>query len=369
MRVLLACGGTGGHINPALAIANAVKAEDSAAEILFIGAKIGMEGELVPKAGFSIRFIDIEGFRRGHLIQNARVAAKLGRSFLQSRKIIKEFRPDIVIGTGGYVTGPVVLAAHKLGIPTLIHEQNAFAGFTTRMLSGYVDCICVAFPQVRRLEEVAHKTVFTGNPIRGAFRTLNQKDAKRQLGVDDGLPFLICFGGSLGAQKINECMVEYIKHNHQQHPCHLLLVTGELYIEDVRKALQQAGIDPEKSRVHLKSYLHDMHRYLAAADVVICRSGALSLSEINYLGKASILIPSPNVTDNHQEFNADAVVSAGGAIKLKEQELSAQALSQALEKLLSNPAEITVMAENSRRIGIGDAAEKILKQIHLLLGR
>ncbi len=367
MKVILACGGTGGHINPALAIANAIQGENPAAEILFIGAKIGLEGELVPKAGFPIRFIDIEGFRRGNPFQNIRVLAKLGYSLLQSRKIIKEFRPDIVIGTGGYVTGPVVLAAHQLGIPTLIHEQNAFAGFTTRMLSGCADRICVAFHQVKRLEKVAEKTVFTGNPIRAAFRTLDQETAKRQLGVDDGLPFLICFGGSLGAQKINECMVEYIKHSHKNHPCHLLLVTGEMYIEDVRNALKQAGIDPEKSRVSLKSYLHDMHRYLAAADVVICRSGALSLSEINFLGKASILIPSPNVTDNHQEFNADAVVSAGGAVKIREQDLSAQTLSDALEKLLSHPAEITVMAANSRRIGIGDAAEKILKEIHLLL--
>lgn len=369
MRAILACGGTGGHINPAIAIANAIKAEDPEAEILFIGAKIGLEGELVSKAGFPIEFIDIEGFIRKISFHNALVMFKLGRSMLQSRKIIKRFKPDVVIGTGGYVTGPVLLMASKMRVPTLIHEQNAFAGITTRLLSKHVDRICVAFHQVKKLEADPSKIVFTGNPIRAAFKGVEQKTAKRQLGIDDGLPFVICFGGSLGSQKINECMTEYIKKTYQQNRYHLLLVTGDLYIEDVRQELKACHIDLSHSKIYLKNYLDDMHKYLAAADVVICRSGALSLSEINYLGKASILIPSPNVTDNHQEFNADAVVAAGGAIKISERDLTPEALYNAIESLLTHPSEITVMAASSRKIGTGDAAEKILREIHKLLRR
>ncbi len=367
MRVILACGGTGGHINPAIAIANAVRAAEPDSEILFVGAKVGMEGELVKKAGYPITFIDIEGFRRSLSLQNLRVAVKIGVSLVQSRRILRRFRPDIVVGTGGYVSGPVLLAASKMKLPTLIHEQNAFAGFTTRLLSGHVDKICVAFPGVKRLEADSSKVVLTGNPIRSVFGSLTETEAKRQLGVDDGKPFVICFGGSLGAKKINECMVEYIKQTYQDKSRHLLLVTGMHYYDAVRRELSDAGVDLNGSCVYLKSYLDDIHRYLTAGDVIICRSGAISISEINYLGKAAILIPSPNVTDNHQEFNADAAVAAGGAVKLSETELSAQTLAKTLDALLKEPVKISVMGERAKKAGTGNAAGRIYDEMKKLI--
>lgn len=364
MRILFAGGGTGGHINPAIAIANRACERYEDAEILFAGTKRGLEKDMVPKAGYRIEFIEAEGLRRSLSLHNIKVVLKTLKGYITARKIIKDFKPDVVIGTGGYVSGSVVLAAHFMKIPTLIHEQNALAGITSRILSKYVDRICLAFNDINILGQ-PQKSVVTGNPVRNAFKNVDVKKAKATLLADDGKPFVLCISGSLGAEKINNSIIEYLKANPRMSNMRIMIVSGKRYYNDICAKIKEIG-NPD---VYVKEFVYDMENYLAAADLVISRSGALSLSEIAYMGKPSILIPSPNVAENHQEFNADMFVKAGCAVKISESELTPEIFKETLDSLINDKSKLEKMARSAYMEGIRNGDDAVLdeaeKIVHL----
>lgn len=362
MRIILAGGGTGGHINPAIAIANKVSDKYKDSEILFLGTERGMEKTLVPKAGYKIEFIEAEGLKRSLSFKNLKVVLKTFRGYLKAKKIIKKFRPDAVIGTGGYVSGPVVLAAHNLKIPTLIHEQNALAGVTSKMLSKIVDRICLAFNDINILGK-PEKSVVTGNPVKSAFKNVNEKTARKELGIPEDKPMVLCISGSLGAQKINDSIVEYLEKDSEAGNIYLVVVSGERYYDEMSERIGKLNM----KNVTVKKFVYDMEKHLSAADLVISRSGALSLSEIAYMGKPSILIPSPNVAENHQEFNADVFVKAGCAVKITEAELDYKKFADTLNSVVKDKEKLKIMSEKAYKEGIRNADELIMAEIEKVI--
>ncbi len=364
MRVICAGGGTAGHINPALAIAKHIAANDKNSEFLFIGTKKGMEKTLVPKSGFDIEFIEVEGFSRSLTPSNIKVVIKAAVSVLKAKKIIKHFNPDIVIGTGGYVSGPVLFAASMLKIPTLIHEQNVFAGMTSRMLSGRVDTTCISFEASASAFPNAKKLVLTGNPIRGEIFNVTKKAAKEKLGADSR-PFIAVFGGSLGAKVLNEAIIKFIKASHYDKSFQLLFATGERWYDDVMTELGDSLPD----NIKVVPYIYDMENVMNGADLLVCRSGAITLSEITALGKASVLIPSPNVTDNHQYHNAMALADNGAAVVVTEEQLEKDSglLNSTIKALLSDKEKLVNMEQQSAEMGIKDGCERIYNEVNLLI--
>lgn len=365
MKLIIAGGGTGGHINPAIAVANEFVKRDDNNSVLFIGTKKGLEAQLIPKAGFLIKYIEVEGFLQKKSFYNFVVISKLVKSIIKCMNIIRKEKPDIVVGTGGYVSAPVVLAAHILKIPTLILEQNIVAGKTTRLLSKYVDRICTAFCGTNI--PYPEKITVTGNPIRKGFTGKDKYESKEKLGLTEDIPFVLCVSGSLGAEKISECMTKFIINNHKNMEYYLLIVTGDLYYEDVLLELKRTNTDIKNSRIFIKNYIDNMEDYMSAADVVISRSGALFLSEIAYLGKPSLLIPSPNVSENHQEKNADNYVKHNAAIKISEKDLTEHSLKEALDKLLKNKEKLIEMEKAAKSMSTPDSSKKIVDIMYELI--
>ncbi len=362
MKILFAGGGTGGHINPAVAIANRALERYENAEILFAGTKKGLEKDLVPNAGYNIEFIEAEGFKRSLSLENVKVVLKTFKGYLTARKIIKKFKPDVVIGTGGYVSGPVVLAAHFLKIPTLIHEQNALAGITSKMLSRYVDRICLAFNDKNILGK-PEKSVVTGNPVRTAFKNARGDISRKNLGISDEDVLILCISGSLGAKKINESILEYVKSDPEMQGRKIILVSGERYYNEISSELKKIDC----KNIYLKKFVYDMENYLAAADLVVSRSGALSLSEIAYMGKPSVLIPSPNVAENHQEFNADMFVKAGCAVKISESELTPHVFKETINALVKDKNRLKRMSEAAYKEGIRNGDDAVLDEVEKII--
>ena len=367
MRVMLVGGGTAGHINPALAAAKYIRKKHPDAELLFIGTQRGLEKTLVPREGFDIQFIEVQGFKRSLSPKNLIAIAKAALAYSKSAGIIKRFKPDVVIGTGGYVSGPVLAAAAKKGVPTLIHEPNVSAGLTSKMLSKMVDVVCVSFEESRRYFPEAKKIVLTGNAIRAELFEYTKAAAREALGLD-GRPFIAVFGGSLGAKKINESVAEFIKSTIGRSDFQLLLAAGSAHYEAVSKMISGLGVT-EQTAPHIKvvEYIHNMAQVMNAADIVVARAGAITVSEITALGKPSVLIPSPNVTDNHQEHNARALEKAGAAIVLTEGELTDGVFSCALSELVFDTERLDGMSVRSAEMGIKNGAEKIYDEIKAII--
>jgi UDP-N-acetylglucosamine--N-acetylmuramyl-(pentapeptide) pyrophosphoryl-undecaprenol N-acetylglucosamine transferase len=286
---------------------------------------------------------------------------------LQARKIIKEYKPDIVIGTGGYVSGPVVLNAAMMKIPTLIHEQNVFPGITIKILSRFADVVAISFNESRKYLKAGNKLVHTGNPIRQEIIDANRSVARKHLGLNEK-PFILAFGGSLGADKINRTLIEYIGYIYKENKVQLMIGTGERQYQYVMDELKKQGIrlDLHKN-IKVLPYIYNMNEAMAAADLVICRAGAITLSEITAIGKPAILIPSPNVTNNHQEYNARALEKQGAAIVLSESDLNGKILYNKIEDLLTNQSVLQQMEKNSLHMGITNATEKIYNIVIKLL--
>ena len=371
MKVLLAGGGTAGHINPALAIAGYIKERKPNTQFLFVGNKGGMEETLVRQAGYDMKLIVISGFSRKispkGFIDNVKTVKRTVTSSIDSKKIIKEFSPDICIGTGGYVSGPVIRAAAKLGIPTLIHEQNAYPGVTNKMLAKLVDKVMLAVPDAKKHFDGKAEFAVTGNPVRGKILTADKEDARHKLGLDER-PVVLSFGGSLGARKINEAVSALIarsgKDGKYQH-IHAYGKFGKWFPDMVR----EKGTDIEKcDNLDVREFINDMDVCMAAADLVICRAGAITLSEIQAMGKPAILIPSPNVAENHQYNNAMALVNAGAADIIEEKDLTEEVLTSKTDSLLSDSQKIAEYAKNARKTAITDANERIYSVIKNVLG-
>lgn len=372
MKVLFAGGGTAGHINPALAIAGYIKEKESDARILYVGAKGGMEERLVPAAGYEFRSITISGFQRSlsakNLVRNGKTVLRLFTSTLEARRIIREFGPDICVGTGGYVAGPVIRAAIRMGIPSVIHEQNAYPGVTNKMLSKRADRTMLAVADAQRHLSPSARCVLTGNPVRQEVVRADRKVARTKLGLDSR-PLILSFGGSLGARKINEAAAELLawstKSGQFQH-IHGYGQWGKWF----PGLLKEKGIVlKDHKELDIREYIGDMPDCLAAADLVVCRAGAITLSELQAAGRASILIPSPNVAENHQFHNAMAMVSRGAAEIIEEKNLTGESLCRKVQELFSQPGKIEALAENAKKMAIPDSCERIYRLMKEVLSR
>lgn len=355
-------GGTGGHIYPAIAIADKIKEENETAEIIFVGTERGLEKTIVPASGYPIQFIQVRGFDRKNLLKNIEIVMELFRAFKASKKIIDEFKPDMVIGTGGYVCGPVVRSAYKSGVRTYIHEQNAVPGLTNRLLEKYVSKIFLGFEEAGKNFNCKEKIVFTGNPVRKEFKNLNKEVCREKLGIPKNNFVILAFGGSGGAGMLNKEMVNLIKNFQGLSDVSIFFGTGKVYYEKVLRELEAEGIIIS-DQLKVLEYIENMHFYLGGADLVISRSGALTVAEITFCGKASVLIPSPNVTGNHQYFNAKAVSEKGGAILIEEKDLDENKVVRVVRELMENRCELEAMEVASRNWGQDNATEIIYRTI------
>jgi UDP-N-acetylglucosamine--N-acetylmuramyl-(pentapeptide) pyrophosphoryl-undecaprenol N-acetylglucosamine transferase len=356
MRVIFAGGGTGGHINPAISIADYAKSQDENFEAIFIGTKGGMETRLVPKAGYKLEFIDIQGFDRKHILKNVKTVEKLLKANHECKKIIKNFNPDCIVCTGGYVSGPVTIASKKMKIPSLIHEQNVYPGLTVRGSEKYVSYLALSFEETVNHMKDKSKCVVTGNPVRGEILNADYAKSREKLGVKK--PFVLIFGGSLGADKINSTVIGMLKRVIDDGKIELLFGTGERNYDKVTKAIKDAGIELTDD-VKVVPYIDNMADCMAAADLVVARSGAITVSEIAALGKPSILIPSPNVVRNHQEQNAREFESNGAAALILENDLTSDALYDKMMSMIENSDTLNSMSQNLRKLAKVDALEKI----------
>lgn len=365
MRVVISGGGTAGHINPALSIAKIIRKSEPGSEILFVGTPGGMENRLVPKEGFPIRHVEVLGIQRKLTPKNLKAAYLALTSVGKAKKIIREFRPDIVIGTGGYVSWPVLRAAASLGVPTLIHEQNVVPGLTTAKLSRVVDTVCVSFE--KSLDHFScdkKKLVVCGNPVGPEVLAADREKARRELGVFS--PFILSFGGSLGARVINENVYDLAKNYSMKKPVFHTHAFGNREYEKWMAKEKEDRVC-RFGNVKFSDYIYDMPKQMAAADLVICRAGAITLAELAVLGTPAILIPSPNVTNNHQFKNAAAFRDAGAALLIEEKDLTPEALENAVESLLSSPATLLRMRNAMRSIAFEKADESIWKEIKKLV--
>ena len=370
MKVLLAGGGTAGHINPALAIAGYIKEKRPDTEFLFIGNKDGMEQRLVAQAGYEIKSITISGFSRSlspkGMVANAKTVGRTITSSIEAKKVIKEFAPDICIGTGGYVSGPVVRAASKLKIPCIIHEQNAYPGVTNKMLAKRVNKVMLAVADAKKYFGNAD-VVVTGNPVRGEILTADRAASRAKLGLDQR-PVVLSFGGSLGARKVNEAVADLVAHSGKDGKYQHIHAYGK-FGDWFPQLIKDKGVDISSApNLDIRPYIDNMAECMAAADLVICRAGAITLSEIQAMGKASILIPSPNVAENHQYHNAMALVNAGAAEIIEESELTGELLTKKADAMLQSPEMLEKFSENARRIAITNANERIYSVIKKVLG-
>ena len=360
MRILMAGGGTAGHINPALAVANYIKGRCPLSEIAFVGTKEGLESTLVAKAGFDISFIDVRGFKRKLSTYNIGALKRVFTSYGEAKKIIKTFAPDIVIGTGGYVSGPVLFAASRLKIPTMIHEQNAFPGFTSRALARCVDKVLLSFEDSRKHFKCPDSKVeVVGNPIRQEMIREKKEESRAALSLD-GRPFVVSFAGSLGAREINRAVLEFLDRLCATEKFQYLHATGERGWLWMPKSIEERGIDLScHKNISVVDYIYDMPTVMSAADLVISRAGAITLSELAAMGKPSVLIPSPNVTNNHQYYNARSFAARGAAVVLDENKIYEGGLYEAIEALIDDPERMDVMGAAAQKLAVFDSAEKI----------
>lgn len=358
MKVIMTGGGTGGHIYPAIAIADKIMERTEGSEILFVGTSHGMEKDLVPAAGYPIKFITVRGINRRNLIKNFKVLMDYKKGKKQAKKIIEEFQPDYVIGTGGYASGPIVKVASSMGIPSFIQEQNAFPGVANKMLEKHVKNVFLGFEEGGKYFKHPEKHIVTGNPVRASFFNFDRDSARAKLGLKDEHFMILVFGGSLGAGKINRAMLDVIEKYSGKDEVQLFFATGKSYYEPIMTELTDREISL-KDNIHIQEYIENMQDYLAAADLVVSRSGALTVSEIAITGRPSILIPSPNVTGDHQTFNARAISDKGGAILMREDQLEQGILFDELERLRNNKALLESMREQTLKCAPMDAADII----------
>ncbi len=366
MKVLFTGGGTAGHINPALAAAGYLRQKEPDAQILYVGNKGGMEERLVPQAGFEIKTVHISGFQRKltpkNLWRNAQTVVRVVTATAEAKKILQEFAPDVCVGTGGYVSGPVIREAAKLGIPCVIHESNAYPGVTTKMLAKSVKTVMLAVPDAKKYLDPNAVCTVTGNPVRGEVLAAQREESRKALGLDDR-PLVLSFGGSLGASALNRAaaymLAQSAKEGKYQH-IHGYGAHDEKFLSECK----EFGLDLEKSpQIQVLTYIDNMPQCLSAADLVIGRAGAMTLSEIEAKAKASILIPSPNVAENHQFHNAMALVNRGAAEIIEEKDLTGELLWEKVQGILSDPERLRSLGENAGKMETLDANERIYRVI------
>ena len=351
MRIIISGGGTGGHIYPALALIKEIQSQTKDAQILYIGTDNGLEGELVPRENIPFKSIKISGFKRKLTLENVKTIFRFIKGTSDVKKIIKQFRPDVVIGTGGYVCGPVVYAATKLKIPTVIHEQNSVPGLTNKFLSRYVDKIVISFEESKSFfpKEKVH---LIGNPRASEVTKIGKTNALSDLGLDKNKKTVLIVGGSRGARPINDAFLEVLKDANKKD-YQFLYVTGQIHYEKVIEEVKEQG---NPANVVIQPFIHNMPEVLASVDLIVTRAGATTLAEITALGLPSILIPSPYVTNNHQEKNARALSSKGAAIIRLEKEMNGETLLHDIDELFNSKEKWEKMHLAAKKIGKPNAA-------------
>lgn len=372
MRVLMVGGGTAGHINPALAIAAKIKEERPDTEFLFVGAKGKMETRLVPQAGYPLKTVTVAGFQRRlslkNIGRNIAAAYHAVTAGSEARRILREFAPHVAIGTGGYVCGPVLRQAAKLGIPVVLHESNALPGVTVKLLAKEAAAVLLPTESAKRYLPEGVNAVVTGNPLRQGFVNPDKGSARRALGVDER-PLVLSFGGSLGARRLNEAMVGAVKQNMEKQQIQFVLGTGkgENY-ENTLRLLKENGITPDGVHLRVLDYIDDMPRYMAAADLVVSRCGAMTLAELPAMGKPAVLVPSPYVAENHQFYNAMALVERGAAVCIEEKDLTDTRLWDTIKETVLDTERLAQMGKAAADAAVTDAGDRIWAEIKKIVG-
>lgn len=367
MRVIMTCGGTGGHINPAIAIADTIKKKEPDSEILFVGTKKGQEAKLVAREGYKIEFVRSEGIRRSLSPANIKAIIMAQISPFFARKIIKKFKPDAVIGTGGYACWPMLKAAAAMKIPCAVHESNAIPGMAVKMLEKSVDIVFTNFERTADFLTQKDKIVNVGNPLRTSFDNMEKNAVRSRLNISDDELFVLSYGGSGGSEYLNDTMIEIMaKYVWKNKKIKLVHATGVRNYAESAKKYMELGIDRNKN-VELSEYIYDMHAKMAAADLVICRAGAMTLSELATLGKAAVIIPSPNVVDNHQYKNAKVLADANAAVLMEEKDVTPETLWEKVDDILSDTNKRRELENNIKQFARNDANDIIYSKTVALL--
>ncbi|GAA0231594.1 undecaprenyldiphospho-muramoylpentapeptide beta-N-acetylglucosaminyltransferase [Metaclostridioides mangenotii] len=361
MKVMLSGGGTGGHIYPAISIANRIKDEYPDVEILFVGTEKGIESEIVPKNGFELKTVTVQGFNRKIDLENIKRVFRLFKGMEQARRVIKKFKPDVVIGTGGYVSGPVLFNASMKKIPTIVHEQNSFPGVTNKILAKTVTKVLTSFEDSHKRfpESTREKLVFTGNPVRKEILIARKDNARKNLGISEDKKMVLCYGGSGGSRKINNAMKLLIE-NMVYEDVAFVFATGTKFYDEFIEEIGYINLKPYQKVV---PYLEDMANTLAASDLVIGSAGAISLAEITALGKPSVIIPKAYTAENHQEYNAKSIEKQGGGVCILEKELTPEKLNATVFKLLGDREALIDMSRASKDIGKPEAIDLIFDEV------
>lgn len=356
MKVVISGGGTGGHIYPAVAIIEELKRRNENIEILYIGSKTSMESELIPSLGINYKSIEVKGLPRKINKNFLKSVFTLLKGLSQAKKILKEFKPDVVIGTGGFVTGPVLYKAHKLGIYTIFHEQNSYPGIANRILSRYVDSMAVTFEDSIKFFKNNEKCIITGNPIRNRFKELDRKKSLEFFGLNENSRVVFSFGGSNGSESVNDAIVGILDKFSENENISLIHATGKLNYDEVIKKIEDNKIKINDN-VKILPYITEMDKAYGASDLIITSSGAITLAEISKIGLASILIPKAYTTENHQEFNARAYEKVGASKLILEKELNSDLLWKEIENIIFDSEKLERMRENSKKFATPNAVE------------
>ena len=367
MRVIVAAAGTGGHINPGIAIANKIKEKEPGSEIIFIGTNRGLENDLVPRAGYKLKTINAYGFDRSISLDNIKKIYKTFRSIKEAKKIIEEFKPDVILGTGGYICVPVGLAAKKKNVPVVLHESNAFPGASIKLLSKKADKILLGFEDAKARLPKAKKIVVTGTPTK--VKKINiSKEKKQEIlnenGLNDQKPIVLFFGGSQGAQSINNSLIEIIA-NKKNENYQIMWASGPAQYEEIKNNLKEKhNLEIDKiPNVKIMPYIYNMEEMMNIVDLVVCRSGAMTITEIANVGKPAIFIPFPFATENHQEYNARVLEKVGSAKIILDKNLTSNVLNDEIQNMVKDREKLNKMGENAHKVSIKDVEEKIYNEI------
>lgn len=370
MRVVIAAAGTGGHINPGIAIANKIKQENKNAKITFVGTLRGLENDLVPRAGYELERIEAYGISRKISAQNFKNICKTISSFKKAKNLIKKINPDIVIGTGGYICGPVLLAASKYNIPCLVHESNAYPGVAVKLLSGKVNEVLVGFEDAKKRLPKAKKIVVTGTPTKLKKQSLTEtqkEEVKKQLSIKNNLPIVLVYGGSQGAKSINDAVIGIIESK-QNEKYHIIWAVGQKQYDDIKQTLKTKGLNINNIKnASIVPYIYNMEDVMNLADLIVARSGAMTITEVSLLAKPAIFVPYPYATENHQEYNAKVLANVGAAQIILDKDLNKDILSKNIQEIIDNKELQQKMSKNAEKIAIQNVEERIYNEIQLLL--
>ena len=366
MKVIIAAAQTGGHINPGIAIANKIKKENKNARIMFIGTTRGLENDLVPRAGFELRTIEAHGINRKISISNIKNMFKTLKGLGEAKRIVKEYKPDVVIGTGGFICGPVLMAAKKYKIPTILHESNAFPGVAVKLLSKKVNTILLGFEDAKKRLPKAKNIVVTGTPtkIRKVQLLEDQKEKMiSELGLKKGLPIVLVFGGSQGAKSINSTLIDIIKSKENRN-YQIIWASGPKQYDVIKETLKENKVDIDKMKnVKILPYIYNMEEMMNLVDIVISRSGAMTITEIAITGKPAIFIPFPFATENHQEYNAKVLENVGAAKIILDKDLNKESLTSVLNEMLKDKKKLIQMGRNAEKVAISNVEDRIYDEI------